>query len=89
MADEQEQKTIDEEAIRALRSADTKLTLEIFYRADGIRAAEIPEGAEMKVAELIAKRLPPLIPANEIGLPGNWRLIMKCVQFGIETRIDG
>lgn len=83
-----DQKDIDRGAEDALKKSDVKLTMEIFFSADGIRAAEIPDGVESEIATLITKRMPPMIPAAEISQPGSWRLIMRAVSFSMRTRIE-
>ena len=71
------QDEIDRLAQAALKGTNFKLEIEIYFEAEGIRPAELPENIEEILIPYLVRRLPPFIPASVLKMPGCWRLIMR------------
>lgn len=84
-----DQGEIDKAAKAALKSANFRVRLDIFYEAEGIRPVDIPEDAEERIAQMITPRLPPSLGAAGLEYPGRWRLTMRAIQIEASQRIDG
>lgn len=89
MGEDKEQEAIDSACAKAVNESNFRMTMEIFFTADGIRPVELPEGIDERLANHFVSRMMPTIAAATLEYPGRWRLILRVVGAHTDERPEG